>query len=147
MGSLVTGGEEEGCQKEVSVKRSEKVYSFARSRTFMEGVAIATITSLPRWHMAQSLFSEKLNPDGSKARPSSNSGIGHAIRSCLADTAYILGGNCDLVDYVLRDFADFERSSFEIKVSRALLRTVVYLLSANCGNFLVIPWRYYLFRF
>ena len=39
LGGLVTGSEEEECQKEAPAKRSEKVYSFARPRTF-RGVSL-----------------------------------------------------------------------------------------------------------
>ena len=78
--------------------------------------------------MARALFSEKFEPSGAKSKPPELSGVGHAIRSCLKDTAYILPGRCSSVDYVFRDFADFERDVFALSVLRAPLRTVVYLL-------------------
>ena len=87
--------------------------------------------------MARALFSEKSEPSGAKSKPSKFSGVGHAIRSCLKDTAYILSGRCSLVDYVFRDFADFERDVFAISVLRALLRTVVHLLVFYLRIFIV----------
>ena len=128
MGNL-DGDEKEGHQ-EVAAKRSQKVLNFVLSRRFRDGVAIAAITSLPRWHMARALFKDNVNADGPRTTASPGTGIGHALRLCLTDTEYILSGKCDLVDYVLRDYADFERGVFQLDVLRALLRTVVYLLSA-----------------
>ena len=78
--------------------------------------------------MARSIFSEC--PPADSGEPF---GIGKAIRSCLTDTRYILYGRCDLVDYVLRDFADFEAVPFTLSVVRSLLRTVVYLLESFAG--------------
>ena len=54
------------------------------------------------------------------------------VRVCLSDTAYILAGRCEVVDYLLRDYAPFEEYAFRITVLRSLLRTVVYIL--NFGN-------------
>ena len=85
---------------------------------------ITAITSIPRWHMARSLLSEK--KEG--AAPSV---IGHAIRACLTDAGFLLAGGCRLVDYAMRDFSDYERSVCRLGVLRALLRTVVYILNIS----------------
>ena len=74
--ALILEGDESESHKEATRKRGREVYEFTHSDTFRRGVAITTITSIPRWHMARALFSEQ-KEDGSP------SGIGHSIRACF----------------------------------------------------------------
>ena len=122
--ALISEGDESDVHKEVTRGRGREVYEFTHSNTFRLGVAITTITSIPRWHMARVLFSEN-------KEDVSPSGIGRAIRACLTDAWFLLAGRCHLVDYAMRDFADFERPVFHLSVLRALLRTVVYILNIS----------------
>ena len=82
--------------------------------------------------MARALFSE---PEANSIESAETGEVGpavgliHAISVGLSDTAFILSGRCDVVDYVLADSADFGKYSFRISILRALLRTVVYLIN------------------
>ena len=131
--ALILEGDESEAHKEVTRKRGREVYDFTRSSTHRRGIDITAITSIPRWHMARALFSEN-------KEESAPSGIGHAIRACLADTGFLLAGRCHLVDYAMRDFADFERPVCRLSGLRALLRTAVYILniSLRVGEYVVL---------
>ena len=78
--------------------------------------------------MVRALFSDP-KPSSKTSEENRGTGIGYAIRACVRDTEYILAGKCDVVDYILRDFADFERAVFGISLLRALMRTIVYILN------------------
>ena len=65
--------------------------------------------------MARALFSEQKPSSDTLEGNRAVSGIGHAIRAGLRDTEYILAGKCDVVDYIMRDFADFEIDVLEYR--------------------------------
>ena len=78
---------------DVPKQRGDKVFDFATSMGFTDGLAVATITSLARWHMARALFpgpestsSEAAETDGVE----SEVGLNRAISVCLSDTSFFL---------------------------------------------------------
>ena len=66
---------------------------------------------------------------GFPEKPSDGAVLSRAIRACLTDTDFISAGQCDMMEYILRDLVDFEVGGIRVAVWRAPRRTVVYLLN------------------
>ena len=126
-------GDEEEESKKQSSARSKKVYDFVRSPVLSESIAVATISSLPRWHLARAIFSVEGKEKGDQPEKPKYSGVKKALISVLNDTRYILSRKCPLVEHLLA--CTLDQNQARVKVLRSLLRTVVYLV-----KYLKILW-------
>ena len=114
--------------------RRQKLYDFAHSVKMGDSIAVVTISSIPRWHLARALFPDKVKSDLADEKENAHHGKGlwKALNSCILDTHFILRGNCPLSEWILRGVED--PGLVRVAALRALLRTVVYIVDCFRGR-------------
>ena len=111
--------------QEKAQSRRGELFQFAHSEDLPNSLALACISSIPRWHVARSLFTDKNSTSRKFDKLDETVGIYRGLKSCVADTAYIVDGCCSVARNFLLGVENADR--VRAQVLRTLLRTVVYL--------------------